>query len=500
MKNIINKLKIDNNHIIIAYSSVLLSPLIIIAMMIRPIADDFVYFTDSHITNPFKYAFYFYFNQTGRLSQAFLVSSLYRTFGDKTVIFGAIIQLLLLIVACIVCCYAIFYRKKKTSHVSMIALGLLFTIISLLSSPSLFDTYLWLTSSTVYTASMIALFFSIALAALFVRYKVNKIWKYIGLFLFIFIAQLFSEPTSVIMICMSAIFIVLSVSIIKNKNLFKVSVTFLISSILGFLTMYFSPGSHLRQINCGSHFNLNDTLISSFFDISKLSYLFTTYRIYFIVILALFISTLLPKLSKKITTYSIIIILFSIFVVAYSLFVTTRYSMGSYIPFRTFSVPTAIISILFAIAIGTAISFGMYHIPIFKNSKNIITSFMLITAVVVSSFTTLASYIPVIHAVAQRSEAYDTRALSIKEQVATQSSVIHITPLPTLLINTEGIDFYYGNSQVSWFESSFRKYYSIPITSKIIYDNQPQTYCSIYNNPGWTGAKDCNTLVYSKVD
>lgn len=494
MKMFIKKIINSSNVLIVTYTTALLSPLVIMALLMRPIADDYAYFSDPHIGNPFEFAMYSYLEQTGRALQAFWTSALYVVFNDKAVIFGAIIQLILLTVVCVLCCYALFYRKKTSSNLGLIAMGMLVATTSLLVAPSLVDTYLWLTSSTVYVASLIALFSSLAIAALTVRNKSCRAIKwYVLLFVIVFSSQLFSEPTSMIMVYLSALAIAISLLIYKNKYLLKTSIICLSGSVLGFLAVYLSPGSHGRQINSGSHFNLHDMFISSFIDISKMSYLFTSHRIVIIAILALFITLFVSKkLSKRTTLYIVGISLLSAFLISYCLFIVARYSMGSYMPYRAFSATSAIVSIFIAIAVGVSISYLIKNTK--KTTARLYITLAMIPLIVISIMLSYKSYLPIIRAVTIRSSMYDVRDLSIKNQLLSNPSVVNITPVPILVEASDAIDFQYTEKQIDWFEFSFKRYYSIPNDTKVKYNNQPSAYCVNGNNPIWTGAKYCTAF------
>ena len=473
--------------LVLIYSSVLLSLIIILALMMRPVADDYAYFSDPNIHNPFTFAFHYYMDWTGRSGQAFWVAVLYKAFGNQVVIYGAILQQILLVLASIFLVYSIFY-KKSISHIKLVSFALMISVMCSFMTPSVFDSNLWITSSTVYIGSLIAAFIAAGTAISFVRKKAVKKWHYILLFFITFVAQLFSEPTSLIMIYVSLVCIALASMLYHNRKTLYVSIICFTASVLGFLYMLLSPGTRTRQGTLQVHTSLLDIFTQAFGDLSKLAYIFTSYRIAIIIILCLFVALFFARISKKNTIIIASVAFISSIAIPYSLFISTRYTMGSYSPLRAFTVPVGLAGVLIAIATGVIIAYWLNKVsPRFKRLA-VVALFVLLP---ISLFTAIHQEIPTIRAVAIRSDLYDARESSIHEQITRNNGSIHFEPLPILLVKSDAVDFYYNRIAPAWFEQGFRRYYGIPDNTKIIYEQQPNGYCSSTNNPGWLGAKDC---------
>ena len=143
--------------IIITICLVILVPFLVMALFNQPIADDYAFFSQKHPGNPFVTMAYSYLHWTGRLSPNFLVSIFYHFWGSKT---PAIMAMFLLVSLVVVSVWFIkvFFKQVKTRDLprsQALALGLLMTSLIMLSAYSIYDSYLWLTSSTIYITSII---------------------------------------------------------------------------------------------------------------------------------------------------------------------------------------------------------------------------------------------------------------------------------------------------------------------------------------------------------
>jgi len=477
--------------IVLIYASILISLVFIAAMMMRPVADDYAYLSDPTFNNPFKFAAHYYMDWTGRSSQAFWVSTLHAIFGDRFVIYGTILQLFLLITSALTLSYAILYKLKNNSHLKIVSVGIIFSLLSIFMTPSVLDSTLWITSSTVYIGSLIGMYLSFAFAIFIIRFKPNSKTLLTLLFFITFIAQLFSEPTSIIMIGIAAVSAFISLVIYKNKISLKTCIVYIIGAIAGLLYMFLSPGTRTRQNSLDTGFSAYDIFINSITDFSRLSYIFTSHRILLLAVSSLILGLIFIKLSRKHKIVLTIASLLLAIIVPYVLFAVSRYTMGSYIPLRAFTVPVAVASIFLSIGAGALIS----HFVVRKHRfGTVAVSILILITIPLSLVLTTKDSLSVIQAVSIREHSYDGREASIKTQLNESPRVLYFEPLPILLANSDAVDFYYNQTPPSWFEDGFRAYYDIPKTTIIVYETQPDGYCVYENTPGWLGAKTCNEI------
>lgn len=479
------------------YSSILISLIILAAMMMRPVADDYAYFSDPTFGNPFKFAAHYYMDWTGRSSQAFWMSVLHNVFGNKVVIYGTILQTIILIFSAILLIFTILRKRKSTSLLKIVAIGLLVSVLCIFMTPSVFDSNLWITSSSVYIGSLIGIFLSVAVAVYIARFKPFSKVLLVALFFITFLGQLFSEPTSVIMIGISILATLLSIFVYRNRTYIRTSIVYLIGALTGLIYMYLSPGTQTRQDTLQTGFDLHNIFISPITDFSKLAYIFTSPRVLIVIVSALVLSLLFVKFSRKnqlvITGTAFALTL----IIPYVLFVTTRYTLGSYIPLRAFTVPVALAAIFLAIGIGSLISrFIVIKLP----QGRLVTVIALAILIPTSLLLSVRDTLPVVQATAIREHLYDGRESSIRQQISDQDSVVYFEPLPVLLANSDAVDFYYNQQPPIWFVEGFKTFYGIPVETSIQYENQPDGYCVYEDTPGWLGAKSCNVLQKEQDD
>lgn len=473
---------------VFSISTLLFGVVIMLLFLMKPVADDYAYFSDSLIHNPFKFAVHYYEDWTGRFMQAFWMSSLYRVFDNSVVTIGGVIQLLLLIASSIFFSYSILY-KSTLKHSWVVAYGLLVAIFALYMSPSLVDSGLWITSTSVYLGSFIAMAISLGFAAILVkRYLKHSAW--IGLLCAgTFLAQLFSEPTSLIMIYFGTLGTLVSWFMIRKRRNALIFGTYTISAVAGFLFMYLSPGTRARQGELDMRVNVLDVITGALSDLGRMSYIFTSYRIFLILILALLLTVILSKaFDKKMVAIIGLVAGITSFAVPLLLFLSTRYTMGSYVPMRAFTVPAAILSLSLAMLLAIAL------IKLPQKLLINLRPFAIIVLLFIGIFTTIIEVSPTIRAIAIRSAIYDGREESIRTQLSSGSSDISVEPLPILLPNTEAVDLFYNDSAPLWLEDGFKKYHRIPSSVNLIYEDQPEGYCVIEGSPMWLGAKDCHAL------
>ena len=481
--------------ILIVTFSVLLSSLLTGMLMMRPVADDFAYFSDPLISNPFGFAVHYYMDWTGRFMQAFWMSTLYRVFGDEVVTYGALIQYLLLISASLFVSFSVL-KRSTLSKLWLVAIGLSLATLSVFMTPSIFDSNLWITSSTVYIGSMIGLLIAVGSAALLAQTDSLKWWKVAIASIVIFAAQLFSEPTSLIAVGIGLLALLVHYLFIKTSRSLAVCWTWLLASASGFLFMYLSPGTAAREGELDTKASLVGSMINALGDFDKLSYIFTSYRILIIASLVIVTTPLLLKLSTKTKLIIAMVSAISMVAIPFVLFLATHYSLGGYAPLRAFTTPSALFSVALIVFISSLLAIAINYTkikPQDNRATNLITLALLLV-IVPATFSCLKQVAPTIQAVAQRAELYDAREESITAQVLGKNDEVYIQPLPLLLTTSDAVDLYFNDGTPVWLEKSFRDYYGIPSTSKIIFESQPEGYCVQYDNPYWFGTKTCGDI------
>lgn len=476
--------------ILFTLSAVILATgLVVLALLTKPIADDYSYFSHPLIHNPILFTADFFVNQTGRYAQGALVSILHRLFGDASTVVGPILLLAGLVASSTWLGYLLL-AKRSYRFLWALTVGSFASCVLILSAPSIFDTFLWLTSSTVYVASLIASILVVSLAIWLYQRRPNK-WWYVFFFVFTFVAQSFSEPTSAILIAASII-TAGGYVFYKNKRVLYISLATFTASTLGFLTVYLSAGSRNRQHASGSEFNLNEMFVAPLHDFSFVWHYLNSWRFFLILALAILIAQLLPKLTKKQSVRVAAISLVGSILPLYILFVITHYSMGSYIPLRSYTVPIALLVIGVAVAIAIGISQLQFTLRK-KEDRQLLFTVLGVLSCIAAIVAVTPSMVAIGRAEALRSSIHDTRETAMYQQLAQRKQPLEVLPAPLIIQDSEAIDFRYNSpTQISWFTDGFRRYYGIPEDTELRFTSQPPAgYCLRGHSTPWYGVSGC---------
>lgn len=475
----------------------LLTSLVISALFSRPIADDFHYFNELSSQSFFSYMSHFYTDSTARLAQGLSMSIFYRIFSTNSVILVPIIEIFLLLATIYWVFHSLFilFKAPEQNIKKSVVLAALSVSFILLYIPSLFDSLYWLTSSTVYTLSLVSLMFNLGFILNLYQMKKMKWWWLILLALSVTLSQTFSEATAAIIIVLTGIVFGLYLWLyrkrIDTKKILPILGTTFLSSIIGFLIVYLSPGSHTRQTSAGSQFDFHAMFLGSASHTMSFLQTFISWQLLLIIGSALLLSYLLPKFNKKNLLTMGTLGIFLTIIPAYITFAISAYSMGTYTPLRLYSIPAFFTSVGIFLFIAALYRFSLVR---FSSTKNVLSSLTLPFAsilLVLGFLMALPSIKDILGAQVLRASLYNSRGDSIASQKEKGSSDIHLTPAPILLNYSEAGDFSFTQNQVSWFEDSFKQYYNIS-DKKIVLDSiPPKGYCSTTQAPTWYGVETC---------
>lgn len=469
----------------ILVSGFFLSSLVIMALLNQMVADDYSYFYSiSNSATPFHYIFEHYMTHNGRLSQASFVAISYGIFGSHIVKLVPVFIIFAMTASLSWLVYLVF-KFKNNQAINSIVSGSLMTLTSLLALPSLFDSLFWVTSSTVYMLSIIALVTNVCLVIVMRnKPKINKIL--LGIILFgMALSQSFSEPTSAVAIGLTVVWVGYEV-IKKNKNNIKLSLQVLLSLIIGFLVVFLSPGSRLRQSSLDSRFNIAESIVKSFGYIPSMIEQINPWVIGFILFTSLFIAvnTKRQKRSRIPLVIASVLILLSFTIGTF--FVSN--SASNCCELRTLSLPT----------VGIVVSLTTLSVILIKLTlssrlplrKYLIAALVCCILMVFASslFSATKLIVDQIRNQSIRETLVMVQKQDIKDQLssdeAQKTETIYIKAAP-IITQSQAVDINGpGSYQTDWLISSYRSYYGIPKNYKIIYIETPDSYCS--NNTLYT--------------
>lgn len=433
--------------------------LIIYGLLASPIADDWLYY------NYYKQGFLSYLeaamNHTGRLFQWLVVFVGYDLFGmkaTKLIPVGLFIALSL----------SIFWllRSVKILKGGVLLEGVIAGLLSCLIiflQPSFFDAYLWLTSSTVYIASIIFLFVNTTFIYILLTKKTGLSMKLLA-FLSLVVGQTFSEPTAVFMIGMVALGMGLSALYRKRDYFIKLSLC-LGALIGGFLIVYLSPGSVARRTTAPD-FDPTWVFVDS---LQGFSHMFFETGLWIVGASILFGSILLFVNKRKLTVKhqyvgmsAIIVFLAS----TYPIFALNNYTQ-EYVPDRIFVLPvtgTLVAVVLLAIYIALVAPW-----PKKLDAKTVVAP-ALAALLIVALPIFMYSGVKNIAKLSLRDKVAKERDYRTSEQIAAGKKTIEIMQAPKL-VKGNADDFYYGDGQWdlngrNWIVNSYLTFHGVDPSTK----------------------------------
>ena len=490
--------------IIITICLVILVPFLVMALFNQPIADDYVFFSQKHPGNPFVTMADSYLHWTGRLSPNFLVSIFYHFFSNKT---PAIMAMFLLVSLAVVSIrfIKVFFGRVKARNLpcsQALALGLLMASLIMLSAYSIYDSYLWLTSSTIYITSIIC---AIAVITLTIRLFTKPVITWFNWLVYIasLIFTAFCCEITTIYLVGSFSFSLIVYGLIKRFKLFKLKKTtkhnirvlvvgmVIVAGCL--LIIYFSPGSIKRRQTSHSIFDWQKVFIEPLFQIARLGYLVTWERVLLVIGGGLALATVLPKLRPRQAISVVASIVIYLLTISYVFYLIMGYSLGSYIPLRAYIIPAGIILIGVTAILAVLLRECSTNITYLLD----IAMLLVLAGAVATSYRV---YKPIIRAVVLRHDAYITREIDLRQQANHTSSAIRVVPLPILLQNSEAQDIAFNNIQAKWVTEAFKQYYHLSNDIMLVSLPQDEHYCTISqkNTPYYYGAQTCDVVTMGR--
>ena len=490
--------------IIITICLVILVPFLVMAIFNQPIADDYVFFSMDRPGNPFTTVTESYLNWSGRLSPTFLISVFYHFWGSKTPATMAIFLLVSLAVVSIRF-IRVFFRRVKARDLpcsQALALGLLMTSLIMLSAYSIYDSYLWLTSSTIYITSIICV---IAVVTLTIQLFTKPVITWFNWLIYVvsLIFTAFCCEITTIYLVGSFGFSLIIYGLVKRFKFFKLNkvtkhnirvlVVGIVVVVACLLAIYFSPGSVKRRQREHSFFSWQKVFIEPLFQIAKLGYLVTWERVLLVIGGGVTLATILPRLRLRQTISVVASIVIYLLAISYVFYLIMGYSLGGNIPLRAYIIPAGIILIGVTVILAVLLR---------KYSANItylldITMILALIGVVATSYRV---YKPIIRAVVLRHDAYITREISLRQQAGYPQSAIRVMPLPILLRDSEAQDIGFNSIQAKWVTEAFKKYYHLPSDAMLISLPQDDHYCTVsrQDTPYYFGAQPCDVVTVGR--
>lgn len=510
-KEYLTKLSLrDNSSIAIILSfGFILAILLFGCLMDKPVADDYWLLSKSSDLGLKRYPLYHVLHINGRFSSAIFIGICTRLFHSASIVLVPFIIILGLLAAV----YAFFgsLPEIQIAKSQRVAASFILCTIILLTSPSLYDTAYWFSSSTVYLLSLIFAILSFTVARRVCTRSIQHSWLiYLAIGLLAFCATGFSESIAVFSI---PLLVIEPMAMLISKSYAKINFphyklclrkyfhdtapysALLIGFCLGVAVISHLP-STARRIESQGAFatSLHSIRIDfgySFHQYSSIILKDVFYNIgamLAIVACALVISSVIHTIRNVSYVYAAILTIFIPLLILMTANISNDYEGNLLPPYRLMFLATT------SLSIGTSLLASKLLI-----NWHSLKPFAIPLAALLSLISTIIlgqSAFTVIHALAQRYDAYNQREMSIYQQLGNSkkdNSPIYTKPVPVLLVDSQTSDVAPHGKEM--FLKFFAGYYHINVSRIVLLNNFDQSmfYCS--NQPtGWVGDQSCTAL------
>lgn len=444
---------------------------LIMSFLARMVADDYAYFQSMRTAPSYlDFLFNHYATHNGRFSQAAFITTTYALFHETAVkvlpfvLFAALSSSLGWLI------YLTAPIEKNKGKIAFI-LGTFISATALFTMPSLFDSYLWLTSSTVYLGSIICLLINTSLVIHMTRMKRYRPLIILPIFVFMFFSQSFNEPASALAIALTSLWLVIEL-IRKNKKRIKLSASVLAVLIAGFLVIVLSPGTAARRADMHSVIDLSWMVFGSFEHYLTLASYITPWVIGLTIVAGFVLArSVRIKPEKKTYILSTLLALLILLSSTYITFFVNNYASGGY-ALRNFSLP------VFGFTIAMTMLFATGFHALLHYTK--LRSSLVIAVVVIGAVSSLCAVMystNYIKTLAIRGSALTERQLSIAKQLQSNPKTIIVQAAPVLTVS-DAVDVENPDKeQTNWLIGSVRDWYNIPVGSTMIIEKTDVSYC-----------------------
>lgn len=454
-------------------ASALTTILFMLSILAQMVADDYAYFQNIRTSvSPIQYVVEHYTTHNGRLSQASLVTASYVAFGETSV---KIMPFLFF--TGIALAFAWLIRLtiplKGNKALTSLLLGTLLSSVAILSTPSLHDSYIWFTSSSVYLGSMIGILITSCLAITLRKMKTIKLRILLPSLLFMALSQSFSEPTSALALSLGGLWILLEL-IQKNWKHLKTAILVFASLLVGFLVLFLSPGTAARRGDMNSSIDLQWMFVGSLGHYQELLLYLSPWIIGLVVFVGLVaaINTRQTVAQKRFLAYSTIIAVTIFIMSTYITFVVNNFAGTAY-AYRNFTLP--IFGLVTSLAL---ISFVLFRLIMLKYGS--IRPYLILASITIAPLLLMGTVMQStseIKALAARESLIIERESDLSRQLGTEHGNITVQAAPVLTIS-DAVDVENPDEeQTDWLIQSVRGWYGIPRHVTIDIEETDESYC-----------------------
>jgi hypothetical protein len=460
-------------------AAALLALLVIPVAANRPIADDYRYFANIRGSGLGSFLVAHLQTETGRYTQGALIWLAFQAFGPAAiqVMPGLLIAAL---AAALLAALRVFAPERLRSWSVAVPLAICTALLAVIAMPSLPDSFLWLSASTVYLPGVIG--WIVAVTCLGVAWRAAK-WRRAGWTalsaIAAFLAQGCYEAVSALgVLAAVAITVVVVRSRHDRAGRLVPAIVLLLVSLAGLAIIGLAPSVQTRASTTAA----GNILVGSF------GAVFTDLQLWHGFgagpwLLAVGIGIVLaiglfpaPPRTALLTGWIGAAVLTLVPVVCGAI----SFLGLSWAPIRTYTVPALAFALGLALVVGAVGAALPRRLPQpLPRALQRLPAVALVVALVLGGGLMIPGLVRLAQAETLRAAAVDARNDSVAEQLLTTPSTVVVTPAPLLYYPAEARDFEFRAVQPQdWFWAGFKQYFRIPDATELEYvTRQPADYC-----------------------
>lgn len=448
----------------------------------RPIADDYRYFAVIRRLGAVAFLMHHLDTESGRYSQGLLVWIAYRLGGVASVQWMPVVLLGFLVAMTTAAAREFLPGFQALPRSAALAVGSAASALAVTAAPSVVDSYLWLTSSTVYVPAIgMLMAVCLALRAALRRHTRGTRAAFAALaILLTVIAQGFYEASSLLAVA-AAVILVVILTVRRDRANLPVGLLVTGAAIAGFAVMYFAPGERIRANATGG----GSLLVASLGAVYGQLQLWQSTRLAAWLLaggLGLALAVLLAWRSSPGALLTVLAAGGVLLVVIPALCAFVSFYSLNWAPWRTYTVASA------SFCWGTVLLVGAVGALLIRERKpgaehRLIPSAMSFIVAACTALGVVAA-VPgqaaIVSAESKRASMMDYRDALVQKQLAAGDREITVYPAPLLVYPTDARDFEFTAVQSkAWFEPGYRDYFGIPAGDALRFVTDPPTgYCS----------------------
>lgn len=453
----------------------LTTPLLLMSRLANPVADDYAYFTNLEAAgSPLEHIATHYMTHNGRLAQNVVVTMSFVVFGKAAIQVIPALLLLGLAAAFGYLVYLLLPTGSRSVPLSA-AIGATVTALGLFAMPSIFDTYLWFTSSTVYICSIIALVVNSCLAIKMARADSLPAWLLTLILCSMLLSQSFSEPAALLAVAAAGAWAVWEFVRKRWRVLLRASLSF-VALVLGFLMVFFSPGTIARRAELDNPVSLRHVFLGALEHYPTLFERIDGWVVALVLFAALVIAMNIGPLASPIAFHANAFAIASLIFGGSTYLVFAASNFGStYFPYRNFTLPTFGLIVAITVAAASLFKAVIDSVPLSGLGRLALPAALTLGAIALPGALSAAAL--QMKALGVRDSAVAVREIEVSKQLQSGASTIFLRAAPVLVVS-EAVEVENPSvGQIPWLIEGVRAWYGIPAAREILVEGTGSTYC-----------------------